>query len=87
VYSYDALLDEQSQDIEKALWAGLRALEEKQSLLKRLARLSRDSGLNKTAGKFEDASDELNQPATTFHHLLTKGALDDLLEREAGEPL
>jgi two-component system chemotaxis response regulator CheB len=86
-YSYDALLDEQTQVIEKALWAGLRALEEKQSLLERLAQRSRDSGLDRSAQKFLDAAHELNQPSSTFRQLLGQNALYQLPERDDSEPL
>ena len=87
VYSYDSLLQEQTESIERALWAGLRALEEKRSLLERLARQSRDRKLNKSAERFEVAAAELDVPASTFKRLLEHGDLYELPQREESEAL
>jgi two-component system, chemotaxis family, protein-glutamate methylesterase/glutaminase len=87
VYSYDALIGEQTESIERALWAGLRAIEEKQSLLERLAKQSQERRLTRSAERFEGAAKELEEPASTFRHLLDHRHLYDLPQREESEPL
>jgi two-component system chemotaxis response regulator CheB len=87
VYSYDALLEEQTESIERALWMGLRALEEKQSLLERLARHSRDRNLNRSAERFEAAAAELEEPSSTFRKLLEHGDIYGQPQREENGPL
>jgi two-component system chemotaxis response regulator CheB len=87
VYSYDSLLDEQTLNIEKALWAGLRALEEKQSLLRRMARQSLDRRLSRNAERFESAAAELDEPASTFRHLLERSDLYEQPQRDEGHTL
>ena len=83
-YSYDALINEQTQLIERALWAGLRALEEKKSLLERLANESHEGNRERSAERFESAARELEEPAQTFRALLMHADLYQQPQREDG---
>ena len=82
VYSYDSLLDEQTQHIESALWAGLRALEEKAALLHKMAGNSRQRQQPFAATRFEEGARELEGPAETLRKLLEDGRLYGLPQRE-----
>jgi two-component system chemotaxis response regulator CheB len=82
-YNYDALLAGQTDGMEKAIWAGLRALEEKRSLLIRLAEHGRERGLDLAAERFEHAARELEQPARVLQDLLSESSVYELPQREA----
>jgi two-component system chemotaxis response regulator CheB len=82
VYSLDGLLTEQSESIEKALWMGLRALEEKQSLLERLAEQTRSRGLPSAAERFGDAAAQLDEPASVLRRLIQHNGLYAVPEPE-----
>ena len=85
VYSYDSLLDEQTQHIESALWAGLRSLEEKAALLRNLATTSRERGQVYASRRFEDGARELDGPAETLRQLIADRRLYGLPQREGSE--
>ena len=51
-YSPETLLAEQSDSVEIALWAGLRALEENAALMYRMAKSMREKGNQKSAARF-----------------------------------
>jgi two-component system chemotaxis response regulator CheB len=53
-YSAESLLDEKSHDLEAALWAALRALEEKASLAGRLKQRALEQGHMLVAERFEE---------------------------------
>ncbi len=53
-HTWDSLADRQDEQIEQALWAALRALEENASVADRLATRSRARGLERSAASFED---------------------------------
>jgi two-component system chemotaxis response regulator CheB len=69
-YSLDGLLTEQTQSLENALWTALRALEEKQSLLNRLADDTEARGLMRSAERFREGAEDLEGPSTTLRRLL-----------------
>jgi len=69
-YSYDALLNDQTAHIEQALWAGLRALEEKAALLRKLSETFRQRNQSVTAEGFENSASLLDEPAETLRGLI-----------------
>jgi two-component system chemotaxis response regulator CheB len=82
VFALDGLLTEQTQGIEKALWMGLRSLEEKQSLLRRLAGETANRGLDRASRRFSEAAEELEEPAETFRLLLSDNGLFKIPQTE-----
>ena len=78
-WSADSLLAEQSVALEAALWAALRALEEKANLARRLAERIRSRGDGKrTAEHFERQVEECEQHAALLRQTL--------LQRQASPP-
>ncbi len=72
-YSVGTLLAEQSEALEAALWTALRALEEKASLVQRLASRARDRNQPFSAKHFEEQGQDMQQRATLIRQLLLKG--------------
>ncbi|MGC4001597.1 MAG: chemotaxis protein CheB [Anaeromyxobacter sp.] len=79
-FSLENLVHEQSEDVERALWASVRALEESAALSRRLARHQPNPGL---VDRFEQKEQDLLRQADLLRGLLLRGG-----ERvdEAGEP-
>ena len=86
VYSYDSLLEGQTQQIESALWAGLRALEEKAALLRKMADMSRERQQQFSPTRFELAARELETPAETLRRLVRDRRLYALPQRDDSPP-
>jgi len=72
-YSVGTLLAEQSEALEVALWTALRALEEKASLVQRMASRARDRNQPFSAKRFEEQGQDMQQRATLVRQLLLKG--------------
>jgi two-component system chemotaxis response regulator CheB len=53
-YSPETLLAVQSDSVEAAIWAGLRALEENAALMRRMSKQMRDKGNERSALRFDD---------------------------------
>jgi two-component system chemotaxis response regulator CheB len=61
-YTAESALDDQAESVETALWAAVRALQERASLSERIARRVRGRGSNTTAARFDQiAGDALEQ--------------------------
>jgi two-component system chemotaxis response regulator CheB len=67
-YGADAFLIEQSKTVENSLWAGLRLLEERAVLMRRLA--DKYESQQRTSRRFREKADELEDHATKLTHLL-----------------
>jgi two-component system chemotaxis response regulator CheB len=69
-YSQQTIMIEQALAVERALWTGLRALEENATLSRRLAK--RAAGLNSThsAQRFTNRAEEIEAQAETLRHTL-----------------
>ena len=63
VYSADSFVEEQGKAVEVAMWTALRALEEKEMLLNRLATRSRDRKAMMSAQHFEKAAQQVSEKA------------------------
>lgn len=72
-YSVGTLLSEQSEALEAAMWTALRALEEKASLVERMASRARDRNQPFSAKRFEEQAHDLQQRAVLVRQLLLDG--------------
>ncbi len=72
-FSPESLLDAQSAAMEDALWAALRALEEKVDLANRLAERARIQGQEFSAKRFQEQANEGHQRAALLRELLQNG--------------
>ncbi len=79
-YSLDTLEDQQSQQVEAALWAALRALEEKAELFHRIAQRGELNRRETMAGKYEERALIAERQAETLHKLLENGAGSEVAE-------
>ncbi len=69
-FSPESLLASQNDALEEALWAALRALEEKVELSKRLAERMRTNNQLISAGHFEEQAEEGRRRADLLRDLL-----------------
>jgi len=71
-YSLDSLLEEQARDVERALWAALRALEEKAALARRMAVQAHEQSRFTSESQFYQRAHEIEQNVQILHHMLVK---------------
>lgn len=83
-FSAQALLAEQSENLETALWTGLRALEEKAALARRMFAGARSRNQPRSAARFEQQARESQQNAAIIRQLLLKGD-SAIPQAESGE--
>jgi len=69
-YADEALLAKQSDSVETALWAGLRALEENAALMAQMAKKMRRRGNERSASRFEKQADGALFRAETLRQLI-----------------
>ena len=69
-YSPETLLAQQSNSVDVALWAGLRALEENAALMSRMAKKMRDQGNARSAGRFDEQAEGSLGRAETLRRLI-----------------
>jgi two-component system chemotaxis response regulator CheB len=74
-FSAQTLLAEQTNQLEEALWVALRALEESQSLAKRMAERAHQRGHHRAAERFEEQSQNTGQRARIIRDVLLNGML------------
>lgn len=88
-FSSESVLAEQTEALEKSLWAALKTLDEKVSLSRRMAEQARKSGREWLVHRFEDQLQEAEQHAVLLRKILTSGSLQagimDLLPKEPDE--
>lgn len=72
-YTADTMLQEQNMDVERALWAALRTLEENTELSHRLAQRSRDHGFPHSEQRYLERARESFINANVLRQLLTGG--------------
>jgi two-component system chemotaxis response regulator CheB len=86
-WTADALMAEQADQIDDALWAALRALEERASLLRSMAERYRRSATHTLASRFDTQADEVEARARLVRELLVRGReaeLETHEERKSG---
>lgn len=86
-YSSQTMLIEQAQSVERALWIGLRALEENASLARRMAERAREQKALFSAQRFADRADQIEAHADTLRSTLQTWELpsDSLLNETIGK--
>lgn len=76
-----ALVEQQSQSVERALWLAIRSLEERDRLLTGMADAARDRGHTTSVGQFRRAAGEAKQSADTIREVAST-----LASRVAADP-
>ncbi len=76
-YSMETLEDQQSEEVEAAVWAALRALEEKAELFRRIAERGEHNRRGTLQEKYEEKARAAEQQAEILHKLLHNGAGSD----------
>jgi two-component system chemotaxis response regulator CheB len=76
VYSEQSMLVEQGRALEGAMWAAVRALEERAALLRRMARRAREGGHVRSAHRFETHAGELDERAAIVRVHIVPPALE-----------
>jgi two-component system chemotaxis response regulator CheB len=71
-YSVESLLAGQTEGIEAALWASLRALEDKARLSEKLARHARERTHERSAERYTEQADTLQKQARLIRQMLTR---------------
>jgi two-component system chemotaxis response regulator CheB len=72
-WSAQALFEQQSQDIEHALWAALRALEEKRDLAVKMTKDAEEHGFPSVAGRYRWHQDESSRAVEVLRQFLLDG--------------
>lgn len=88
-YSTESFLAEQTEALESALWAAIRALEERRALLARLAAFSEQRGNRLAAERFRKSSLDANERADIIRQIVQKNGdleLDNEVKQEGFSP-
>ena len=72
-YSPETLVAEQSDQVEVAIWAGLRALEENAALISRMAKRMREKGNERAATRFDERAGDAIRRAETLRQMILGG--------------
>lgn len=76
-YSEETIVSAQNDAAERALWAALRALEEREAIIRRMAVDARRRGLAVVADRFEERARHVHADVERIHDLVVNGgALD-----------
>jgi two-component system chemotaxis response regulator CheB len=81
-YSPESLLEDQSEALERALWAAIRSLEEHSEFLNRLAERSSRQARQGIANRFKERSDSSREHATVLRELLNRAVENREIETE-----
>jgi two-component system, chemotaxis family, protein-glutamate methylesterase/glutaminase len=73
-FSPETLIDAQADDVEAALWAAVRSLEDRAALLDRMARQSHQRGQKRSAHRFRRQSEVAGEQAITVRRALARAA-------------
>jgi two-component system chemotaxis response regulator CheB len=82
-YSLDSLVAEQADDVERALWSAIRALEEKAALGRRMADHLRSENQLKSAAQFRERAEEAAQNAVLLRRLAAQQSSSSQADRQA----
>jgi len=72
-YSEETMMEAQNNSVERALWAALRALEERIALVRKLAENARRRGHIAVAALFERRSQAMEDDVRALHDVITTG--------------
>ncbi len=81
-YSEQAMISAQAESVERALWAAMRALEERVALIHKLADAARQRGHQSVAALFEERLRAVDTDAKTLHALILNGGTLEPLEHD-----
>lgn len=88
-YSADGLIAGQAEDVERALWSAVRALEERAALARRMAAQARGAARFKSEKQFMERAEEAEQNATIVRQVMLQSILtqtqEDLQREKVGE--
>jgi two-component system chemotaxis response regulator CheB len=82
-YSSETIVKAQGDAVERALWAALRALEERVALLNKLADRARARGHSAVAEMFDARSREADEDVRILHEVVTNGKGLEPVEQES----
>jgi two-component system chemotaxis response regulator CheB len=85
-FSPESVLAEQSEQLERALWAALKTLEEKVSLMRRLALQAQENQHVWLAERYEIQWREAEEYATLLRRILIQGKLEPPTEVDEANP-
>lgn len=71
-YSLDSLITEQADDLERALWAAVRAIEERAALSRRLTAHATEQNRPKSAGQFAKRAADAEQNARLVRQIILR---------------
>jgi two-component system chemotaxis response regulator CheB len=77
-YSPESLADAQAQGVEAALWAAIRALEDRAALLERIAGQAEERGFGSSARAFRGRAREAEAQAGVVRSALSQAAVTTL---------
>lgn len=83
VFSIESLSSAQAEALESALWAAVRALEDRAALLKRLAGRARETEQQRSAGAFERQAEEALERAKTIREAIQRSSEDRAIAAES----
>lgn len=86
-FTAETMLEDQGIDVERALWAALRVLEENSELTARLAEKARMGGREQAATRYSERAQESKYNATLLRQLLTRGAQEPKPARALDEAI
>jgi two-component system chemotaxis response regulator CheB len=69
-FSPDGLAEAQNEEVERALWTGVRALEESVAVARRMAEYSRQSGRIRAAERYSEQAQARDRDATILRRLI-----------------
>lgn len=84
-YSPEGLIDAQSMDVEAAMWAAVRALEDRSRLLERMGDQTESRGQSRSARSFRAKAEATRDQARTVREALMRGADVSLIREEEDE--
>jgi two-component system chemotaxis response regulator CheB len=76
VFSIESLSSGQADALENALWAAVRALEDRATLLRRMAQRSREAGRDRGASGFETKADDALRRAQTIRAAIQPATIE-----------
>jgi two-component system chemotaxis response regulator CheB len=80
-FSIESMIQDQSDAAERAIWAALRALEERRDMSLRMAKSSRTRGLHELANRYSELGDSAANDASVLRRLLLENRPNQSRER------
>jgi two-component system chemotaxis response regulator CheB len=84
-FSAESMMEDQGESAERALWAALRALEERADLAGRMAKRAQERGHSLAAGRYIEMARSAAADAEVLRNMLTNGKTPQIKERKDPE--